>query len=206
MVPMTFSFTHTKKQPWPLLVLLLACSPWLPRPAHAQRQVSASVFNNAIALPGSALLSPLHPGLDVGLSTRYRQGRRHERFLHTQLGLYHQRLVHTGGQLYSEYHLRYRPLPFVGIEPAVGLGALMTRLDTERFLRNDRGDYTAANKTRLHAQLSAALGLTFGQRSSRLQPFVSYRMRLFTPFVNSYVPVAPSTSLHLGTYYRLNRP
>lgn len=183
--------------------LALTLSLWGPAVAVAQTHVSASVFNNAITLPGGAFLSPFHPGLDAGLTFYYAERPRHERYLQAQAGFYYQRLVHTGVQLYGEYHYRYRPWPAIALDGGAGLGALTTVLDTELFKLNENGRYEKAGKTRLHAQLSAALGVTYGKRGSRIQPFVQYRFRLFAPFIKSYVPVAPGTSVHFGAFYRL---
>ena len=171
----------------------------------AQIHASMSVFNHAIALPGPAILSSAHLGADMGLTFYYKERSKHERFLHTQLGVYYQRLIHTGVQLYGEYHYRYRLARQLGIDGAVGLGGLSTVMATELFHLNEWGQYEATGRARMHVQASAAIGLTYGQRTQRFQPFVQYRFRVFTPFAKAYVPFVPCTSLHIGAFYRLNQ-
>lgn len=198
-----------KKRRNDLNYAVVVCSVWfiicpgLANDLFAQRNVSASVFTNAIALPGTPMLSPINPGADLGLTFGYKESRRHERLFQAKVGFYYQRLVHTGLQLYTEYTYRYQVIKTLSIDGNIGIGALMTVLDTELFRQNNTGSYEKTSKTRLHGQLSAALGLVYGRRTNRLRPFIQYRMRLFTPFVTSYVPLAPCTSVHIGTFFRL---
>ncbi len=171
--------------------------------AGAQGQVSISFFNHATTLPPKGFSGPLHPGIDFGISTGLKQKEKSLSFFHWKLGYYYHRLVHQGIQLYGEYHKQYKLAGRFGLGWSGGLGYLHTIELHEKFKLREDGTYARTGRLgKPHAQ--ASLSLNAHYRLDRLIPFIEYRVRMVSPFVNKYVPLLPSTSLHIGTYININ--
>lgn len=160
---------------------------------------SWSLFTHATSLPGGTWAGAWHPGFDAGLQTRLREKENSRTFLHWKLGYYYHRLVHHGVQLYGEYNWSFNIYKRLGADMAGGLGYLHTFEDHEIFKLDKLGAYKRNGRLgKSHAMISVATGLHYRLPNS-WQPFIHYRLRMVTPFVNEYVPLLPSTSLHFGT-------
>ncbi|MBP9744700.1 MAG: hypothetical protein WBC35_16475 [Saprospiraceae bacterium] len=182
-----------------IFALLITCSVAI----QGQKFYSLSLFNHATTLPPKGFTSVLHPGFDIGISWKQKEKKHSTSFIHYKLGYYYHRLVHQGIQLYGEYTKQYDVIKNTGISWSAGLGYLHTLELHEIFKYSDTEKYRRIGKLGSpHAQLSASIGI-YAQIKS-LKPFIQYRVSMVTPFVNSYVPLLPSTSLHIGTYYSLN--
>lgn len=182
-------------------VFILVCLA-IPR-VQAQHQMSISFFNHATTLPPKGFSGPLHPGIDLGYSTGLKHKENTFSFFHWKLGYYYHRLVHHGIQLYGEYHKQYKLVGRVGLGWSGGLGYLHTIELHEKFKLKEDGTYGRTGRLgKPHAQ--ASLSLNAHYRLDRLIPFIEYRVRMVSPFVNKYVPLLPSTSLHFGTYFNIN--
>jgi hypothetical protein len=169
---------------------------------QAQEQLSISLFNHATTLPPKGFAGPLHPGIDIGISTHLKPKENTLSFYHWKLGYYYHRLVHQGIQVYGEYHKQYTVLKPFGLGWSGGLGYLHTFELHEKFILGGDGTYRRTGRLgKPHAQASLAVQL-FG-RWGYCAPFAEYRVRLVSPFVNKYVPLLPSTSLHIGAYFNL---
>jgi hypothetical protein len=84
-----------------------------------------------------------------------------------------------------------------------GIGYLHTFELHEKFKLNSNGLYRRAGQLgSAHGQASAAIKFLYS--SLYVSPFIEYRIRMVTPFVNKYVPLLPSTSLHVGLYFIIN--
>lgn len=169
----------------------------------AQPLLSLSIFNHVTALPPHGISGQLHPGIDIGFTTLKRQLNKKSGFIQWKAGYYYHRLVHHGIQLYGEYNKVY---PIIKNKLMIGwsggLGYLHTLELHEKFKLNPDGQYTkTGNLGKPHAQVSLASKIIFVNKS--ISPFLEYRLRLSTPFVNKYVPLLPSTSVHLGFHYIL---
>jgi len=168
----------------------------------AQPPFSISIFNHATTLPPNGISGPLHPGIDVGILTRYREKTSSQSFYHWKLGYYYHRLVHQGIQLYGEYNKLYRIWDQLCVGWSGGLGYLHTLELHEKFKLTESGVYQRtgkAGKPHLQASLSATVNYQF----EKYTPFIQYRARMIAPFVNKYVPLLPGTSWHLGIYFNL---
>jgi hypothetical protein len=168
----------------------------------AQHPYSLSIFNHATTLPPNGISGPLHPGIDIGISTRYREKTSSRSFLHWKLGYYYHRLVHHGIQLYGEYTKQYTLFSKLGLGWSAGLGYVHTIELHEKFKLDASGEYERTGRLgKPHAQLSVGAALHYPM--GKVSPFIQYRVRMVTPFVNEYVPLLPSTSWHIGFYYGL---
>lgn len=173
---------------------------------HAQttRTFTVSLFNNAVALPGGSFSSPFHPGVDFGWIYTVKDGNRWDQLLTTRLGYYNQRLVHHGLQLYSEYTWRYIIADGLAMDGGLGVGYLHTFEQHDLFTLKSDGTYERTGQGgKPHFMASAMLGLVLAPPEWAVKPFIQYRFRIMTPFVNSYVPLLPATSLHLGATFPL---
>ena len=171
---------------------------------QAQQTFTVSIFNNALSLPGGSFSSPFHPGVDVGWVLPIREGKRWDQMLILRAGYYHQRLVHHGLQAYGEYTWRYKIVEGLAAEGAAGLGYIHTLEQHDIFKLQSDGTYKQVGQWgKPHGQASFALGISFSPPEWPVRPFLTYRFRVLTPFVNEYVPVLPATSLHIGTYFTL---
>ena len=168
---------------------------------YGQSILSLSVFNHATALPPQNFSGQIHPGIDIGFTTRNGSLNAKSGFINWKTGYYYHRLVHHGIQLYGEYNKIYPVIKNkVMLGWSGGLGYLHTIELHEKFTLKSDGNYTRTGKLgKPHAQASLAAKIIVSGKS--ISPYLEYRLRLSTPFVNNYVPLLPSTSLHLGIYY-----
>jgi len=186
------------------ILISLTCFAFIQNPfLSAQQLLSLSIFNHATALPPQGISGQLHPGIDIGYTKLKRPLNKKSGFIQWKAGYYYHRLVHHGIQLYGEYNKVY---PIIKNKFMFGwsggLGYLHTIELHEKFKLKSDGQYTSTGKLgKPHAQVSLATKIIFANKS--ISPFLEYRLRFSTPFVNKYVPLLPSTSLHLGFYYIL---
>lgn len=172
--------------------------------AQTTHTFTASVFNNAIALPGGSFTAPFHPGLDIGWEVSIRKGNRWDQLLTTRLGYYNQRIVHHGVQLYSEYSWRFHAAEGIALDGGAGLGYLHTFEQHDIFSLQSDGTYQRTGRAgKPHIMFSTMLGIYISPPEWPVQPFLQYRFRVMAPFVKSYVPFLPATSLHLGVTFPL---
>lgn len=172
---------------------------------EAPSTFTASVFNNAVALPGGSFTAPFHPGVDLGWVIPVRTGSRWDHLLTPRLGFYHQRIVHSGVQLYAEYTFRFHIVEGLSVDGGPGLGYLHTFEQHDIFKLQSDGTYERTGRLgKPHAMASAMLGFNLAPADWPVRPFIQYRFRVMSPFVRSYVPFLPSTSLHLGATFDLN--
>ncbi|MBK7342133.1 MAG: hypothetical protein IPJ06_02815 [Saprospiraceae bacterium] len=185
-------------------ILLACCWVWTPVQSQTAHTFTLSFFNNAVALPGGSFSAPFHPGVDVGWMYPVKVGKRWEQQLTTRLGYYNQRIVHHGLQLYSEYTWRYHIADGLSLDGGFGVGYLHTFEQHDLFTLSSNGTYERTGKGgKPHFMASAMLGLLLAPPEWAVKPFIQYRFRVMTPFVKSYVPLLPSTSLHLGATFPL---
>ncbi|MCO6485318.1 MAG: hypothetical protein J5I41_06010 [Saprospiraceae bacterium] len=170
----------------------------------AQHTFTVSIAQHAISLPGGSFSAPLHPGVDAGWWWQVRTGRRWSQGLTARAGYFHQRLVHHGVQLFGEYTWHYRFLPGLLVGMGGGLGYLHTFEQHHIFRLKSDGTYERTGRLgKPHVQASAVLSIQAAPTDWRVRPFLLYRFRVMSPFVQEYVPFLPATSLHLGVMFDL---
>ncbi len=170
---------------------------------QSQKLMSLSFFNHATTLPPYGFGRKLHPGFDVGYTVSQDLRKNKISFIHWKAGYYYHRLVHHGIQFYGEYIRMYLLRDRWKLGWSGGLGYLHTIALQEKFKLQNNGLYTRTDKLgSAHAQ--ASLAMKFLYSSLHVAPFVEYRFRMVTPFVNKYVALLPSTSVHVGIYFIIN--
>ena len=173
---------------------------------HAQQSqdfpISVTAFNTATLLPGGAKLGvfgiPIHPGITVGSEYTYSKGQKHEWFQTLRLGYFYHRYIQHGLQLYSELGYRYHFNASWDLGTRLGVGYLHAFNDRGQFELNGEGVYEKLPNTgrpQFMGAYSFGPGYTFG---NEMRVFLHYQFALQLPFINEYVPVMPSSNVHLG--------
>lgn len=171
-----------------------------------------SVYDNITSYPQNGISdmfkSPLHPGILIGTAKVYRKGKRSELFQTLKLSYFFHRYVQHGIQLYTELGYRNTLNFGGGFEVPLGLGYMHSIPANQKFIFKD-GEYKKQFPFgRPQAMISLAPGIFYDFRKKTKIParvFVSYQVWFQMPFVKSYVPILPNTSLHIGTYLFLNK-
>ncbi|MCB0650426.1 MAG: hypothetical protein KDC85_04055 [Saprospiraceae bacterium] len=174
----------------------------LPAQQNQRFPITVTVFNTATLLPGSAKLGvfgiPVHPGLTLGTEYTYKKGPKHEMFQTLRLGYFYHRYIQHGIQLYSEIGYRYHFNTSWDIGTRLGMGYLHAFNDRGQFEINDKGVYEKLPNTgrpQFMGAFSLGPGYTF---SNEMRVFLHYQFALQLPFINEYVPVMPSSNVHIG--------
>ena len=185
-----------------LVLLLLIPAAFLSAQKSQQYPISVTIFNTATLLPGSAKLGvfgvPVHPGITLGSEYSYLK-RQHSELLQTvRLGYFYHRYIQHGIQLYSELGYRYHFNASWDIAGRLGVGYLHAFNDRGQFELTQEGIYEKLPNTgraQFMGAFSIGPGYTFG---NEMRLFLHYQFALQLPFINEYVPVMPSSNVHLG--------
>lgn len=178
-------------------------------PSKAQRPsfpLTFSLFTNASSLPPGVLTnlfnSPLHPGFTLGTEFKYNQSEKHELLQTVKLGYFYHRYSQHAVQLYTEGAYRLYPIKNFSLGPLLGLGYLHSFPDTQLFELNNAGEYkrkTNFGKPQAMATLSLETGYSINrEEAAPIRIFLNYQCWIQFPFVKQYVPILPSTALHIG--------
>lgn len=179
-----------------LLVILLSNR----HQVQSQKLMSVSFFNHSTTLPPHIFGGPLHPGLDIGYTKSQDLRKNKISFIQWKAGYYYHRLVHHGIQAYGEYNRMYGGPNRWKWGWSGGLGYLHTIELHEKFKLQNNGLYGRTGRAgSSHVQTSISIKLLYS--SLYVAPFLEYRFKMITPFVNKYVALLPSTSVHLGLYF-----
>ncbi len=171
----------------------------------AQQQdfpITVTAFNTATLLPGSAKLGvfgiPVHPGITLGSEYTYKKGPHQEWFQTLRLGYFYHRYIQHGIQLYTEAGLRHHFNVSWDLEARLGAGYLHAFNDRGQFELTGEGIYEKLPNTgrpQFMGAFSLGPGFTFG---NDMRLFLHYQFAMQLPFINEYVPVMPSSNVHLG--------
>lgn len=172
-----------------------------------------SVFSNASALPVNPrqIFAHMHPGFTIGASFRYNTSPKHQWGQTVKTGFFYHRYVQGAIQLYSEVAYRYELKNGLGFDLMGGAGYVHSIPDTEILELNSDGEYVRKpnyGKPEFMGSIAAGAGYTFNGSSHKrpahpVRVFTYYQFWLQTPFINQYVPVLPSTALHVGISYQI---
>lgn len=178
-------------------------------PLHAQETpsgipISLSFTNNATQLFSSGLTRPIHPGITLGTQTVYAQNDKATWFQSYKLAWFYHAYSMHGFNLYTDAGYARKMVGNFGLSTELGVGYLLSRVEVQTFVPHENGTFTyIAHKLRSQftAGLQAGVFYQLPQRPVRLQ--LDYRFWLQAPFVKSYVPVLPYTTLQLGVLFHL---
>lgn len=165
-----------------------------------------SAGNNSVAfLPTT---NPLHSSFQIGYEKVWKDNT-FSLVQNFRVGYYYQRLVHHAVPVYTQ--LGYRYSTKIGLQMAayIDAGYLHTFSDVDVYKLNSNGEYERTKRAgRAHAMFGLSGILSYAIKGNKVSfsPFIHYQFFMMTPFVKSYVPLLPNTSLSIGTYFTLNRP
>ncbi len=155
-----------------------------------------SGFNNSTTLFGF-IKSPIHPGVRLAGTWNLDKQKRQFPVLDVSGGYYFQEYAHHGIQLYGTMNYLLQPEKSFLITPGMGLGAMMTIPDVDVWRLNDEGEYE--NISGIRMQVTFHVQCKLGYRLKNQWSFyVMPQFWLHAPYVNSYVPILPNSSLHIG--------
>lgn len=165
-----------------------------------------SAGNNSVAFAPTT--QPLHPSFQIGYEKVWKD-KKFSLVQNFRVGYYHQRLVHHAIPIYTQLGYRYKTKIGLQIAAYLDAGYLHTFSDIDVYKLNSNGEYErAARAGKAHAMFGLSSVLSYAIKGNKVSftPFVHYQFFMMTPFVKSYVPLLPNTSLSIGTYLTINRP
>lgn len=179
------------------LVLLLALFYTGLAKAQVVKNLSVSLLNEDVALPFSRI-SPLHPGLEVGIHFLSNEKARSIRSLGAYAGGYYHKRLETAFYLRGEYQYTLKLGSSLGLDLPVGVGYLHTFYPAELYeLDPNTGKVAeASNPGRSQIILNAGVGLRY-LKPTRVQPFIKHEFMLEGPFSKLFA-IMPHTFLKAG--------
>ena len=155
-----------------------------------------SGFNNSTSLFGFFKL-PIHPGVRIAGTWNVDKNKRQFPVIDVNGGYYFQAYAHHGIQLYGTVNYICIPEKKFLLIPGIGLGSMVTIPDVDVWKLNENGDYE--NISGIRVQLTTHVQCKLGYRApNQWSVFLMPQFWLHMPYVNSYVPVLPNSSIHLG--------
>lgn len=164
-----------------------------------------SIFNNQYYFPflgmTNIISAKYHPGISVGYTRKLKEVKKRTLYLDLKLGLYNHRFIQTGVQLYGDIGYRFSLPGKFFITTDFGLGYLHSIKHQTTFKSDGNGNYTKV-KNFGRPQLMTGIGIGFGKQlvvlSTPVRLYIKYHPWFQMPFINSYVPLLPNNSMHLG--------
>lgn len=168
--------------------------------------LSIAANNNQTAFPFGKFVGlfagPYHPGIEFGYSFNWSIKAKHDYFQRINAGYFYHRFAQHGIPVYTQIGFRYKFDNYIHLETALGGGYFHAIPATAQFKLNDNGEYTNGKRIgRPQAMLQfdlRASGNVTPASSKPLRLFLSYKQRLQTPFVKSYVPLLPYNIFEIG--------
>jgi len=152
--------------------------------------------------------SQFHPGLDASLNWKKNISEKHQLWLSANAGIFYHRFIQTGLRIYPAFEYKYFLTQAFNFNIGLGAGYLHSVQDYEVFKKAPNGGYTAQTIWSSRPQFLAVIKMGCGYKLNKdniKSPSLIAQLHtnLQGPFVNSYVPVLPVNSLHIGIIYPL---
>lgn len=190
-------------------ILLLLLLPMLVLKAQPKAEsFSLALTNTHTSLP---LLSfpdlfhkQFHPGFNAGINFNWKDRSKFQLIQTAKLGYFYHQYSQHGIMLYSELNYRRKFNNFYA-EGGLGAGYLHSIPDIKNYTLNSKGEYEKKpNYGRPQFMPSALLGIGYYfNNSTGCHVFLNYQMWFQLPFVRSYVPVLPNSTIQLGLGFPL---
>jgi hypothetical protein len=142
----------------------------------------------------------VHPGFEAGYEFNWSTKEKHDWFQTFKAGYFYHRFVQHGIPLYTQFGYRYKWGDRIRATTAIGAGYMHAVPATAVLEMNSSGDYkNGKGFGRGQAIANLSVGVHY-QTHFWKKPVLTlqYQQRIQTPFVQSYVPLLPYNSLHLG--------
>jgi hypothetical protein len=171
---------------------------------------SIAFSNNHSAYPFSSfsqlVAGTWHPGFELGTGFNWSVRKKHDWYQEFKLGYFYHQFVQHGIPLYTNFGYRYKFSQHWRAQAGLGLGALFSIPDHNRYKLNSDGNYEKLNGVRLQGMFVFNLGAGYQfarNKKHPLEAFITYQQRIQTPYVPNYVPLLPYNSLMFGLkWYR----
>lgn len=185
--------------------LLFAAFPFSLK-AQQNKNLSIAVFTTQNAMPfgkASGLLSEtFHPGIEAGIGKILSVKPKHKWYAEARLGYFYHRFVQHGIPLYLNLGYRHQITTRIAGRVSLGTGYMHSIPATAQLKQNNNGEYSKRKGAgRMQALAAMGLGLeyeAFRRTQNPLGFFIEYQQKIQFPFVKSYVPLLPYTSLFVG--------
>lgn len=181
--------------------MLLACI----QTSYAQgiKAVSVAVNNESFAFPFTSF-SPIHPGVEVGMTFIENHGKNTIKNFNVNLGFYHHERLENAIYLRGEYQFRPTIKSTISIDLIGSLGYMHSFYPGEVYEINDQtGEAEKVSQVgRAHAMAGIGIGVSYIKHKV-FEPFIRQEMNINSPFAYR-VPVIVHSFLKLGLNIKLN--
>lgn len=177
------------------VLILLAC--WITSFGQTIKGVSIAAMNEEISFPFTRF-TPIHPGVEVGITFREVEKEKSIRNLNLNVGFYHHEKIENGIYLRGEYQFRPKLGSLLTFDLSGSLGYLHTFFPGEIYEMNESSyEFEKVNQSG-RSHLTGALGMGFTLvKTEKIQPFIRQELMVETPFASG-VPVIIHSFLKLG--------
>lgn len=151
--------------------------------------------------------SKYHPGISLGYMKDLKVKKRTTLYYDFRLGVYHHRFVQTGIQLYGNIGYRITVLKSFFVAGEFGLGYLHSIKHQSSFKPDSDGNYSKVlnlGRPQLMTGFGFKLGKQITIKEHNMRVFLNYQPWFQFPFVQSYVPLLPNNSFHIGIDFIFN--
>ena len=194
---------------------ILLCLSLISTQGHAQGEkkqsktypLVISLLNTSTLLPGAGKLgiwgTPVHPGFSLGTEFHKNDPKRNDWFQTVKFAYSYHQYVQHNVLLFSELGYRHHFSKAFDVEARLGIGYLHSFPDTKIYALGFDGVYRRVHnlgRSQGMGSFSLGLGYTFNHGSG-LRVFIAEQFYVQGPFVNEYVPLLPSSVLHLGVAF-----
>ncbi|OQA00142.1 MAG: hypothetical protein BWY70_00785 [Bacteroidetes bacterium ADurb.Bin408] len=169
--------------------------------------IGGAVSNNVTSFPVTGFpqlfYSQFHPGLNAFMEWKINKSEKHQLCTAANLGFFYHRFIQSGVRIYPELDYKFFVNKQFNLNFGLGLGYLHSFEGYDVVIPLDNGGYKTRSAYTGRPQLLAVLNMGCAYKlSSTNEKSPSLLLQLHTnmqgPFVNSYVPVLPVNSLHIG--------
>ncbi len=174
------------------------------------KSYGASFSNNVTSFPVTGypqlFHSQFHPGIDVSMNWKKNISEKHQLWLTANAGIFYHRFIQTAVRIYPAFDYKYFFSRAFNVNIGLGAGYLHSFQGYEVFNKAPDGTYTAQTIWKSRPQLLAVLNMGCAYKLSKENEklpslFLQLHSNLQGPFVNSYVPMLPINSIHLGVLF-----
>ena len=171
--------------------------------------LTISVFNNSAQMPFGGTYGitsvPIHPGLSVGTEHQWNKSDKNKIYQNFHLAYFHHRFSEHGIMLYSEIAFMHNFSPNFGVGMMLGLGYERSIADFQIYKMNN-GKYERTHKFG-RSQFMGSLSMEVDYQPScfPFPLFFKYQFWMHGPYAADYVPVMPSTAVHLGVKIKITK-
>ena len=179
--------------------------------AQSEKFQFISIYNTQPAQPfgklGALFIKDLHPGIEWGTGKIFKKRKNHEWIWSNRVGYFYHRFVQQAVYINTDGRYRWRK-GSLGIEASLGLGLLTSFPLTGVYQLSDQGEYQRKSiYMRLQASANVGLGLSWALKTkmkSTKRIFLRYEQKIQFPFIRSYVPFLPYSSIMAGCEFPIH--